>query len=82
MTRSAAFALVNIGVELVGIDAISVAPEDDEESVHRELMSAGIAVLEGLVLRHVQSGSYTLVALPMKIDGVEAAPCRAILLKN
>ena len=68
--------------ELVGIDAISIAPEDDEESVHRELMSAGIAVLEGLVLRHVRSGSYTLVALPMKIDGVEAAPCRAILLKN
>lgn len=82
LTRSAAFALVNIGVELVGIDAISIAPEDDEESVHRELMSAGIAVLEGLVLRHVRSGSYTLVALPMKIDGVEAAPCRAILLKN
>ncbi len=82
LTRSAAFALINLGVELVGIDAISIAPEDDETAVHRELMMAGIAIIEGLALSHVQSGRYTLVALPMKIDGVEAAPCRAVLLKN
>lgn len=82
LSRSAAFALIHAGVELVGIDSPSIAPEDDEETVHRELMMAGVALLEGLTLRHVQSGTYTLVALPLRIDGVEAAPCRAILLKQ
>ncbi len=82
LTRSAAFALVSAGVRLVGIDAQSIAPADDEMSVHRELMLAGVAILEGLTLRHVQSGAYTLMALPLKIDGVEGAPCRAILMKN
>ncbi len=82
LTRSAAFALVSAGVRLVGIDAQSVAPEEDETAVHKELMLAGIAILEGLTLRHVQSGAYTLMALPLKIEGVEGAPCRAILMKN
>ena len=82
LTRSAAFALVSAGVRLVGIDAQSVAPSDDEMAVHKELMLAGIAILEGLTLRHVQSGVYTLMALPLKIEGVEGAPCRAILMKN
>lgn len=82
LTRSAVFALISAGVRLVGIDAQSVAAEDDETAVHRELMLAGVAIIEGLTLRHVQSGAYTLMALPLKIDGVEAAPCRAVLLKN
>ncbi len=82
LTRSAAFSLVSLGVRLVGIDAQSVAPSDDEMAVHRELMLAGVAILEGLTLRHVQSGAYTLMALPLKIAGTEAAPCRAILMKN
>lgn len=82
LSRSAAFALIHAGVELVGIDAPSVATEDDEETVHRELMMAGVVLLEGLTLRHVQSGKYTLVALPLRIDGVEAAPCRAVLLRQ
>lgn len=81
LTRSAVFSLVSSGVQLIGIDAQSVAPPDDETAVHRELMLAGIAIIEGLTLRHVQSGAYTLMALPIKIGGVEAAPCRAVLLK-
>ncbi len=82
ISRSAAFALIRAGVQLVGIDSPSLSPDDDEETVHRELMMAGVALLEGLVLRHVQSGRYTLLALPLRIDGVEASPCRAVLLKN
>lgn len=82
LTRSAAFSLISLGVQLVGIDAQSIAVENDESSVHRELMLAGITLLEGLALRHVRSGEYTLMALPLKISGVEAAPCRAVLLKN
>jgi arylformamidase len=81
LTRSAVFAIISSGVQLVGIDDVSIAPDDDEAAVHRELGLAGVAVLEGLALRHVQSGEYTLFALPVKLDGVEAAPCRAVLMK-
>lgn len=82
LTRSASFALVAAGVKLAGIDSPSIAASDDEAAVHRELALAGVSVLEGLTLRHVQSGRYTLFALPIKIEGTEAAPCRAILLGN
>ena len=82
LTRSAAFALISAGVELVGIDAPSVACADEEQAVHRELALAGVTVLEGLHLRHVQSDMYTLLALPLKISGTEAAPVRAVLLKD
>lgn len=81
LTLSGAFALISAGVKLVGIDALSIAADEETAAVHRELALAGICVLEGLVLHHVQSGRYTLFALPVKIDGVEAAPCRAILMK-
>ena len=80
LTRSAVFALVAAGVKLVGIDALSIATEDETAAVHRELALAGVVILEGLTLRHVQSGRYTLMATPLKIKSVEAAPCRALLL--
>ena len=81
LTLSGAFALIGAGVKLNGIDAESIANEEETAAVHRELALAGVCVLEGLELRHVQSGRYTLFALPLKIDGTEAAPCRAILMK-
>lgn len=81
LTRSAAFALISAGVGLVGIDAPSISTPDEDECVHKELGLAGIAILEGLTLRHVQSGKYTLMALPIKLSSAEAAPCRAILMK-
>ena len=82
LTRSAVFSLVAAGVKLVGIDAQSVATDDDVVAVHRELALAGVVILEGLTLRHVQSGRYTLMATPLKIKSVEAAPCRALLLSQ
>lgn len=81
LTRSAAFSLIAAGVKLAGIDSQSIATEDETAAVHRELALAGVVVLEGLSLRHVQSGQYTLMATPLKIKSVEAAPCRALLLK-
>ncbi len=81
LTLSAAFALISAGVKFVGIDGVSIAADSETAAVHRELGLAEICILEGLTLRHVQSGRYTLFALPIKIEGVEAAPCRAILMK-
>ena len=81
LTLSGAFALISAGVTLVGIDDVSIAADDQTAAVHRELALAGVCILEGLTLSHVPSGRYSLFALPIKIEGTEAAPCRAILMK-
>jgi arylformamidase len=38
-----------------------------------------MAILEGLVLGAVKPGVYTLSALPLKIEGGDASPVRAVL---
>ena len=71
------------GVVLVGIDTPSVDPYEDEAfSAHRALVRAGIAWLEGLVLAHVAPGLYDLVALPLRIEGGDASPVRAVLVER
>ncbi len=75
--------LVQRGVALVGMDCPSA---DDRESktldVHHVLLDHGVCVLENLDLRGVEVGEYVLDALPMKIAGLDAAPVRAVLVKD
>jgi arylformamidase len=69
------------GVRLVGIDTPSVDPFDDAAlSSHQALARHDMANLEGLVLSHVNAGRYTLVALPLRLQGADASPVRAALL--
>ena len=69
-------------LDLVGIDALSIGGEENEASVHRELMYNDIAILEGVDLSKVEDGDYFLFAAPIKIGDAEAAPCRALLIKD
>jgi len=69
------------GVRLVGLDTPSVDPADDKVlPAHHTLYKNDMAVLEGLTLEEVPSGVYTLVALPLRLEGAEASPVRAVLL--
>lgn len=79
---NAVFELCRFNIELVGIDSVSIASEENEGSVHRELLNNGIAVLEGIDLTDIAPGEYFLFAPPIKIGGAEAAPCRALLIKG
>jgi arylformamidase len=81
LSHSAAIVLAESRVVLVGTDAPSIAPSFDENKPHRELARAGIAVLEGLNLSQIEDGDYEICAFPVKLGGIEAAPCRAILLE-
>ena len=69
------------GCVLVGLDTPSVDPFDSKllES-HQALARTGLCNLEGLVLDQVEPGLYTLIALPLKIEGADASPVRAILM--
>jgi arylformamidase len=85
-TRFVAFAaeaaeyLAQIRPALVGVDYLSVgAFESDGAETHRALLGAGIWVVEGLNLHHVQPGEYELVCLPLRMAGAEGAPARAAL---
>jgi arylformamidase len=69
------------GVRLVGLDTPSVDPEDSKAlESHHAIAERDMAILEGVVLDHVAPGLYTLVALPLKLDGADASPVRAVLL--
>jgi arylformamidase len=38
--------------------------------------------LEGLDLRGVEPGPYRLVALPLRLEGVDGAPARVVLIQE
>ena len=82
LSVSAARVIADSKLLLVGTDAMSIAPPFDEMMPHLELARAGIAVLEGLYLEGVEDGEYTLSAFPLKLGGLEAAPCRAVLMRE
>lgn len=79
VTADGARWLVDAGVVLVGVDTMSVAPPDDALPTHRILLRAGVVILEGLDLRGVSDGEYTLVCLPLLVPGADGAPARAVL---
>jgi arylformamidase len=72
--------LVSHGFRLVGIDYLSVAPFKNGTPTHRELLSAGVVIVEGLNLCGIRSGIYQMICLPLKIVGIDGAPARAILI--
>jgi arylformamidase len=79
LTSDAAAALVAMGVRLVGLDYLSVAPFGNPVGVHRALLEARVAIIEGLDLREVEPGPYLLMCLPILIEGHDGAPARVVL---
>lgn len=68
------------GVVLVGIDTPSIDLfHDSTLFAHRKALEYNIAILEGLDLKEVPDGIYELIALPLKLTGLDASPVRAIL---
>jgi arylformamidase len=82
ITEDGAQWLVERGVQLVGVDYLSVAPYGDSEPTHKVLLGAGVILVEGLNLSNVMRGFYDLYCLPLKIAGSDGAPARAILLSR
>ena len=73
--------LAGEGVCLVGIDTPSIDPAESKDLPSHAMVAAhDLAILEGIVLDQVDDGVYTLVALPLRIEGADASPVRAVLL--
>ncbi len=73
--------LLRQGVELVGIDYLSIeAFGSADYPVHHALLERGVVIVEGLELSAVPPGIYQLVCLPLRLEGLDGAPARAVLL--
>ena len=75
----AAESLVEQGVELVGMDYLSIAHANEQVPMHRAFLDQGIVLLKGIDLSHVASGRYELMCLPIQIGNSDGAPCGAVL---
>lgn len=72
--------LASHGVILVGTDAASLDPQDSKTlDAHHAVRANRMAILEGVVLDAVPPGDYELIALPLKLSGMDASPVRAVL---
>jgi arylformamidase len=80
LTGEGARYLLAAGVQLVGIDYLSIEAFDaDEPEAHRTLLERQVVILEGLDLRQVPEGRYELLCLPLRLAGIDGAPVRAVL---
>jgi arylformamidase len=83
LAPDAAQLLADEGVELVGIDYLSIEKYGSAvPKTHQILLGKNIPVVEGLDLRNVEAGEYDLIVLPLRIVGHEGAPARAVLRKR
>jgi arylformamidase len=82
ITPDAAEWLVARGLRLIGTDYLSIGPfHGGNREVHLTLLGAEVIIVEGLDLRRIPPGDYTLVCLPLLLPR-DGAPCRAVLLPS
>ena len=72
--------LAERGVRLIGVDTPSLDPQESKTmDAHHRVRAHKMAILEGLILDDVPNGTYELIALPLKLNTLDASPVRAIL---
>jgi arylformamidase len=82
VTLDAAQHLVERGIKTVGMDYLSIEQFGSKDfAVHKLLLGKGIFIIEGLDLREIAAGPYLLSCLPLKLEGVDGAPARAVLMR-
>lgn len=80
LSGNAAEYLAEIGVALVGVDALSVKQKGSSDlRAHELLLRVGVVILEGVNLFDIKEGRYNLIALPLRLKGLDGSPVRAVL---
>jgi arylformamidase len=80
ISSEAAQYLAEQKVQTIGVDYLSVGGFfKDGAETHHALLGAGIWIIEGLNLSNIRPGPVELICLPIKIEGSDGAPARAIL---
>lgn len=74
--------LVDHGVELVGIDYLSIEQfHSGHHRTHLTLLKEKVVIVEGLDLSLPPPGVYELICLPLRLTGLDGAPARAVLIE-
>ena len=83
LSEQCARTLLGLGLRLLGVDAPSVDTRESKNlAVHKMLFAGGAFIVENLDLRRIQPGAYELIALPLKVMALDAAPVRAVLIER
>lgn len=82
LAADAAQILVDKGINVIGIDYLSIAPYKNSRPTHEILLNANTLIIEGLNLADVDEGLYTMYCLPLKLKGSDGAPARVILIQD
>jgi arylformamidase len=82
LSKEAAEFCASKQVKAIGIDYLGIERGQKGHPSHKILMKAGITIVEGLRCADVSMGYYFFVCLPLRIEGLEASPARAILIQD
>ena len=82
VTEEAACVFAQAGILLIGNEGQTVGPPDAPMNVHLILLRAGVVLLEGILLTHVEEGVYFLNAAPLNLYAADGSPCRAWLMRE
>ena len=82
LALDAACFITDNGIECIGIDSPSIESFNCDGSVHRRLLGNGCIIIELLDLSDVPEGDYEMVALPLRLAGLDGSPARVILMKQ
>lgn len=81
LDKTAAKYLVDKKIKTVGIDYLGIERSQPEHETHKIFFESGTTIIEGLRLDRAKQKKYFLICLPIKLEGVEAALSRAVLLE-
>jgi arylformamidase len=69
-------------IRCIGIDSPSVEHSGDDGTIHRHLLGNGCLIIEFLDLTDIPAGDYTMIALPLRLAGLDGSPARVVLMKE
>jgi arylformamidase len=69
-------------IKCIGIDSPSIESFRCDGAVHQELLGHGCIIIELLDLSKIYEGEYDMVALPLRLAGLDGSPARVVLLRK
>lgn len=82
LALDAACQLTKGGVKCIGIDSPSIESFNCDGSVHRQLLENGCLIIELIDLSGVPEGDYEIMALPLRLEGLDGSPARVVLIQQ
>lgn len=82
LEKTGAKFLADKKIKTFGFDYLGIESNQPGHETHKYLLEANIPIIEGLRLKNIEQGKYTLSCFPIFIKDADGAPARAILIKN